>query len=399
MVRSSQPSAQQDVRRSRLAVLLTRPNLLRGLALLGCLGAAPVLASPFGFSVDVNFSPSQIPIRDPAGAYDSRVWNTLKTPQNQNPQSLLVDAYGKPTQTAATIEYQSTGFGRSEGLKVPEGGDRQLMSSYLASPAKITLNNLTSFLPVRNEPVQGRVVLYTYAGQPGALGIYSLGNERQKHIDTGLFNGQYTTGFDGNTVVFKTTLSGEMVIETEGSAPINGLSMILCRPGDLNGDGNMDAEDLAILTSAIKNGPAKNQYDVNFDLAVNFNDVLSWIKCSKGTCIGDANLDGVFDSGDLVQLFQSGLYESNQDATWMQGDWNGDCRFDSSDLLVAFQEGCYEAASPPARPTRTLTTVDLLARTMVEAEAVPEPSGLTLAAAGLALLGLRRHRPTASELA
>ncbi len=364
---------------------------LRRLALLASLAATPAQASPFGFSVDINFSPSQIPIREPAGAYGSRVWNTLTTPQNQNPQSLLVDSYGKPAQTAATIEYLSSGFGRSEGLKVPEGGDRQLMAGYLAAPAKITLNNLASFLPVRNEPVQGRLVLYTYAGQPGAQGIYGLGNERQKHIDTGLFNGQYTTGFDGNTVVFMTTLSGEMVIETEGSAPINGLSMILCRPGDLNGDGNMDAEDLSILTSAIKNGPAKNQYDVNFDLAVNFNDVLSWIKCSKGTCIGDANLDGVFDSGDLVQLFQSGLYENNADATWMQGDWNGDCRFDSSDLLVAFQEGCYEAASPPAQPPRSIATADQLARDAMEAAAVPEPTSLGLATAGLLLLALRRR--------
>jgi hypothetical protein len=93
----------------------------------------------------------------------------------------------------------------------------------------------------------------------------------------------------------------------------------------------------------------------------------------------------------LVQLFQSGLYENNADATWMQGDWNGDCRFDSSDLLVAFQEGCYEAASPPAQPPRSIATADQLARDAMEAAAVPEPTSLGLATAGLLLLALRRR--------
>ena len=83
----------------------------------------------------------------------------------------------------------------------------------------------------------------------------------------------------------------------------------------------------------------------NIDLKIDFNDVMGWIKWSKGTCIGDVNLDGAFDSTDLVQLFQQGLYETGQEATWTSGDWNGDFKFDSSDLLLAFQEGCYEGGA------------------------------------------------------
>ncbi|MFC1758513.1 lamin tail domain-containing protein [Planctomycetota bacterium] len=55
--------------------------------------------------------------------------------------------------------------------------------------------------------------------------------------------------------------------------------------------------------------------------------------------IGDANLDGVFDSADLIQIFQLGRYEddTSTDADWASGDWNGDGKFDSTDFVFAFQ--------------------------------------------------------------
>jgi hypothetical protein len=53
---------------------------------------------------------------------------------------------------------------------------------------------------------------------------------------------------------------------------------------------------------------------------------------------GDANIDGVFNSGDLVHVLQVG---ENEDAiagnsTWSDGDWTNDNEFDSSDLVKAF---------------------------------------------------------------
>ena len=57
---------------------------------------------------------------------------------------------------------------------------------------------------------------------------------------------------------------------------------------------------------------------------------------------GDSNFDGVFDSGDFVQVFQSAKYETGQPATVEEGDWNGDGVFDSSDLVFAFQGGAFE---------------------------------------------------------
>jgi hypothetical protein len=63
--------------------------------------------------------------------------------------------------------------------------------------------------------------------------------------------------------------------------------------------------------------------------------------------VGDANLDRVFNSSDLVLVMQAGKYENNVpgDATWQEGDWDGDGDFATSDLVLAFQEGNYVAAT------------------------------------------------------
>ena len=59
---------------------------------------------------------------------------------------------------------------------------------------------------------------------------------------------------------------------------------------------------------------------------------------------GDANRDGRFTSGDLVQVFKTGEYEDGIEgnSTWEEGDWNGDGKFDSGDLVLAFKTGLYE---------------------------------------------------------
>jgi hypothetical protein len=63
--------------------------------------------------------------------------------------------------------------------------------------------------------------------------------------------------------------------------------------------------------------------------------------------VGDANLDGGFDSQDLVRVFQTGEYEDGTlgNSSWAEGDWNGDGEFDSRDLVRAFQAGSYRSAA------------------------------------------------------
>ncbi|MCA9200603.1 MAG: hypothetical protein KDA87_23850, partial [Planctomycetales bacterium] len=60
-----------------------------------------------------------------------------------------------------------------------------------------------------------------------------------------------------------------------------------------------------------------------------------------GTWLGDSNLDGRFDSTDLVQVFTVGKFETGQPAIYSEGDWNGDGQFNSNDFVTAFANGGY----------------------------------------------------------
>jgi hypothetical protein len=58
---------------------------------------------------------------------------------------------------------------------------------------------------------------------------------------------------------------------------------------------------------------------------------------------GDANMDGVFDQTDLIQVLQAGKYLTGEQAEWSEGDWTGDGTFDQLDLVFALQTGTYDA--------------------------------------------------------
>ena len=81
---------------------------------------------------------------------------------------------------------------------------------------------------------------------------------------------------------------------------------------------------------------------------------------------GDANMDGLFNSGDIVTVFVAGEYEDGVplNSVWETGDFNGDREFDSGDLVTAMTAGGYGAA----------------------ATAVPEPGAIMLTLIGLLCL-------------
>jgi hypothetical protein len=91
---------------------------------------------------------------------------------------------------------------------------------------------------------------------------------------------------------------------------------------------------------------------------------------------GDAKIDGLFNSLDLLQVLQNGEYNDVivGNSTWAEGDWNNDGEFDSLDLVAALQGG----GSGQALAVMAL---------------VPEPSSALLGLIALgALLAARRLR-------
>ena len=104
-----------------------------------------------------------------------------------------------------------------------------------------------------------------------------------------------------------------------------------------------EVEDINTLFAGIRAGKDP-RYDIGQDGIIDFEDADIWITSLKKTWKGDADLNGEFDSGDLVAVFRAGHYEDslNGNSGWAQGDWNGDLEFDSSDLVAAFRAGGYD---------------------------------------------------------
>jgi hypothetical protein len=141
-------------------------------------------------------------------------------------------------------------------------------------------------------------------------------------------------------------------------------------PGDFNGDGILDAADIDQLSEQVRLHANDSLYDLNDDSLVNDLDRQVWVHDLKQTHFGDADLNGSFDSADLVQVLASGEYEDGVElnSTWITGDWDGDGDFTSGDLVMAMADGGYKAG----------------------AAAVPEPSGIMLAMTAAALVAIRR---------
>ncbi|MCA9217208.1 MAG: cadherin-like domain-containing protein, partial [Planctomycetales bacterium] len=115
--------------------------------------------------------------------------------------------------------------------------------------------------------------------------------------------------------------------------------------GDFDSSGAVDAADIDLLAFAIRN--QDSAFDLNGDNRLDAEDLNFMITEIVGTTFGDANLDGVFDSGDLVEIFKHGQYEDAMpgNSGWATGDWDGDGDFTSADFLVAFKSGQYEVAA------------------------------------------------------
>jgi hypothetical protein len=146
-------------------------------------------------------------------------------------------------------------------------------------------------------------------------------------------------------------------------------------PGDFNGNGVLDAPDIDDLTGQSAGGTNPAAYDLTGDSLVNTDDVNAWVMNLFNGWIGDTDLDGEFNSGDLVIVLASGTYEADVASVWSTGDFTGDGRTNSGDLVAALADGGYEAGPRAA------------------VASVPEPTALVLLMLGLCgVATLRRAR-------
>jgi hypothetical protein len=115
--------------------------------------------------------------------------------------------------------------------------------------------------------------------------------------------------------------------------------------GDFNDDGALDAVDLGLLCAAILAADPAAEFDLTGDGQVDQLDRDSMVFDQLQTTYGDSNLDGIFNSADLVAVFAIGQYEDGvaSNSSWADGDWDCDGDFDSGDIVLAFQTGGYSA--------------------------------------------------------
>jgi hypothetical protein len=147
-------------------------------------------------------------------------------------------------------------------------------------------------------------------------------------------------------------------------------SLIVYIRGDTDIDGSITVGDIDTLASLIRAGDYDRLMDLDRDGSLTQLDSHILINDLLASTHGDANLDGQFNSSDLIDVLASGTYETDVDSTWSTGDWDGDGRTTSGDLVTALATGSYEAGE------------------LAAIASVPEPSGILLMLAGLAAVSL-----------
>jgi hypothetical protein len=134
--------------------------------------------------------------------------------------------------------------------------------------------------------------------------------------------------------------------------------------GDFDGDEKLTADDVDLLCTQIRAGDHVAEFDLNSDGQVDELDWEEMIVKLLDTSFGDANLDGTFDSSDLVLAFAASEYDDATDgnSTWAEGDWNCDGDFDSGDLVAAFQTGQYSVGARPVKQADLAAAADWIFR-------------------------------------
>ena len=193
------------------------------------------------------------------------------------------------------------------------------------------------------------------------------------------------TGFATARFSPDTTYNQWTLFPTDFDPQAAGLRLVVSPDGDFNSNGILDAGDIDLLSSkdlldhnpsVATNRPRTPTLDLNGDSREDDFDRKFWVHSLAETHFGDANLDGEFNSHDLLRVLQAGKFELGLRAGWAEGDWNGDGQFNSFDVVAALGDGGYQHSS------------------FVAVGTVPEPTSLAILLLGLVALVFRqRDRP------
>ncbi len=179
----------------------------------------------------------------------------------------------------------------------------------------------------------------------------------QELWDVGILQANGRSGLDGAEFANYFSVTG--VLGADDYTLTSNVSTLV---GDYNNNQEWDAGDLDLQAEAIAGGQDPAEFDLNGDGRVDYEgDRLEWLHDLKQVYVGDADLNGLFESVDFVAVFVAGKYETQEAATWAEGDWDANLVFDSGDFVAAFVDGGYEQGPYPE-----------------PANAVPEPSGLAM---------------------
>ncbi len=305
----------------------------------------PVAASRYAVDKIEKLGGSALHLEYPGGHEASYRTNFFNDPDGE----LYPWLFEGVEPTLAPLLYNPLNGNVKIDASVAPGG--QISSLYLSSATDLATPSISSINGDELD-IRRRSIRYS-ASDDGFEGTVDLGNILPTDLD---FNGLHNAL---QTYYYNSPASSQR------NRPFRLLTLL---PGDFDADRILTVNDIDQLAHQIAVGSDNLDFDLNNDQTVDAADLSVWVKDLGQTWYGDANLDGAFDSDDLVAVLTSGEYEDGipGNSMWSEGDWDADGEFASGDLVIALQDGGYEQGAVAATA------------------AVPEPSAAVMLILGLA---------------
>ena len=149
-------------------------------------------------------------------------------------------------------------------------------------------------------------------------------------------------------------------------------------PGDLTGDGVVNADDIDFLHAVIERGTTVGTYDLDGNGAVDAADRVFLVENILATFMGDANLDGRVDALD-INVIGINWQRTGDCLRWSDGNFDGNQDVDALDLNVLginWQKGIPAVAREPRSPLAVGATVVTSIGGRIETTATPRTNPL-----------------------